>query len=171
MSLKYEPSSEPHGHAGARLTPRVARGWWRTHPGWRFQHLMCFFFFTLVTGPRRSLRLKLSDTRVYEPSVLYCYHLMRSTGVQPTGLRVEGWDTRCVGALTPSWVVAGARLSGTQAGGDSPREHMCATPRLATLTPVALMACRHTALRQGCASKGGIHDVWGASKQAGGADT
>ena len=26
-----------------------------------------FFFFTLVTGPRRSLRLKLSDTRVYEP--------------------------------------------------------------------------------------------------------
>ena len=27
----------------------------------------CFFFFTLVTGPRRSLNLKLSDTRVYEP--------------------------------------------------------------------------------------------------------
>ena len=25
------------------------------------------FFFALVTGPRRSLRLKLSDTRVYEP--------------------------------------------------------------------------------------------------------
>ena len=25
------------------------------------------FFFTLVTGPRRSLRLKLSDARVYEP--------------------------------------------------------------------------------------------------------
>jgi len=25
------------------------------------------FFFTLVTGPRRSLSLKLSDTRVYEP--------------------------------------------------------------------------------------------------------
>ena len=25
-----------------------------------------FFFFTLVTGPRRSLSLKLSDTRVYE---------------------------------------------------------------------------------------------------------
>jgi len=24
-------------------------------------------FFTLVTGPRRSLRLKLSDKRVYEP--------------------------------------------------------------------------------------------------------
>ena len=28
-----------------------------------------FFFFTLVTGPRRSLRLKLSDTRVYAPAV------------------------------------------------------------------------------------------------------
>ena len=29
-----------------------------------------FFFFTLVTGPRRSLSLKLSDTRVYEPQIL-----------------------------------------------------------------------------------------------------
>ena len=30
----------------------------------------CFFFlFTLVTGPRRSLRLKLSDARVYEPQI------------------------------------------------------------------------------------------------------
>jgi len=27
------------------------------------------FFFTLVTGPGRSLRLKLSDTRVYEPQI------------------------------------------------------------------------------------------------------
>jgi len=27
------------------------------------------FFFTLVTGPRRSLSLKLSDTRVYEPQI------------------------------------------------------------------------------------------------------
>ena len=26
-----------------------------------------FFFFTLVKGPRRSLSLKLSDTREYEP--------------------------------------------------------------------------------------------------------
>ena len=30
---------------------------------------MIFFFFTLVTGPRRSLSLKLSDTRVYEPQI------------------------------------------------------------------------------------------------------
>ena len=28
-----------------------------------------FFFFTLVTGARRSLNLKLSDTRVYEPQI------------------------------------------------------------------------------------------------------
>jgi len=27
--------------------------------------IIIFFFFTLVTGPRRSLSLKLSDTRVY----------------------------------------------------------------------------------------------------------
>ena len=28
-----------------------------------------FFFFTLVIGPRRSLSLKLIDTRVYEPQM------------------------------------------------------------------------------------------------------
>jgi len=28
-----------------------------------------FFFFTLVTGPRRSLSLKMSDTRVCEPQI------------------------------------------------------------------------------------------------------
>ena len=28
-----------------------------------------FFFFTLVTGPRRSVSLKLSNTRVYEPQI------------------------------------------------------------------------------------------------------
>ena len=28
-----------------------------------------FFFFTLVTGPRRSLSLDFSDTRVYEPKI------------------------------------------------------------------------------------------------------
>jgi len=28
-----------------------------------------FFFFTLATGPRRSLGLKLTDTRVYEPQI------------------------------------------------------------------------------------------------------
>ena len=28
-----------------------------------------FFFIALVTGPSRSLRRKLSDTRVYEPQI------------------------------------------------------------------------------------------------------
>ena len=36
----------------------------RTLP--RSEGLIFFFFFTLVTGPRRSLSLKLSDTHVYE---------------------------------------------------------------------------------------------------------
>jgi len=31
--------------------------------------MVFFFFFTLVTGPRRSLSLTLSDTRVYEPQI------------------------------------------------------------------------------------------------------
>ena len=36
-------------------------------PGREAATLPCFFFFTLVTGPRRQLSLKLSDARVYEP--------------------------------------------------------------------------------------------------------
>jgi len=32
-------------------------------------HNFFFFFFTLVTGPRRSLGLKLSDTSVYAPQI------------------------------------------------------------------------------------------------------
>ena len=38
----------------------------------QLQVLLChyfFCFFTLVTGPRRSLSLKLRDTRVYEPQI------------------------------------------------------------------------------------------------------
>ena len=31
--------------------------------------LLLYFLFTLVTGPRRALSLKLSDTRVYEPGI------------------------------------------------------------------------------------------------------
>jgi len=32
---------------------------------------MSAFFFTLVTGPRRSLSLELSDTRVHEPQIRF----------------------------------------------------------------------------------------------------
>ena len=33
-------------------------------------HISLFVFFTLVTGPRRSLSLKVIDTRVIEPQIL-----------------------------------------------------------------------------------------------------
>jgi len=45
--------------AGARCRRGVLRG----------ARVFFFFFFTLVTGPRRSLGLKLSDTRVYGPQI------------------------------------------------------------------------------------------------------
>jgi len=51
MSLKYEASLEPGASAIRRRANPVGLA-----PG-----------LTLVTGPRRSLSLKLSDTKVYEP--------------------------------------------------------------------------------------------------------
>jgi len=42
-------------------------GFWVSGFGFEFPGF--FFFFTPVTGPRRSLSLKLSDTRVYEPQI------------------------------------------------------------------------------------------------------
>jgi len=41
------------------------KGMWNAHS----PVTTVFFFFTLVTGPRRSLGLQLSDTRVYEPQI------------------------------------------------------------------------------------------------------
>jgi len=35
----------------------------------QMKQVLFFFFFALVTGPGRSLSLKLSDTRVYEPQI------------------------------------------------------------------------------------------------------
>jgi len=58
MTLKYEPASR-----GSR-TPAA-----RTRCPLNPEPLLSFFFFTLVTGPRRSLSLKLSGTRVYEPPI------------------------------------------------------------------------------------------------------
>ena len=47
---------------------KVKANWGAFHrdPNWIVDPYS-FFFFTLVAGPRRSLSLKLSDTRVYEP--------------------------------------------------------------------------------------------------------
>jgi len=47
-----------------------------------------FFFFALVTGPRRSLSLKLSDTRVYEPQIrarLWSCHAVNKRCCPPPG--------------------------------------------------------------------------------------
>ena len=57
MSLKYEPASVPQ-HISAWLHDELPVAASSTR-----------FFLTLVTGPRRSLSLKLSDTRVYEPQI------------------------------------------------------------------------------------------------------
>ena len=58
-----------HDHfTPTREIKRYVRALACNHPeGWKLQGHFFFFFFTLVTGPRRSLSLKLSDTRVYEP--------------------------------------------------------------------------------------------------------
>ena len=48
--------------------------------------LLFFFFFTLFTGPRRSLSLKLSDTRDYEPPIRASLgttaHYLRGRGLE-----------------------------------------------------------------------------------------
>jgi len=50
-----------------------------------------FFFFTLVTGPRRSLSLKLSDTKVYEPQT----RVMRPLCIQD-GSNNSTWSGACL---------------------------------------------------------------------------
>ena len=46
-------------------------------------------FFTLVTGPRRSLSLKLSDTRVYEPQIDTSLHVSTRRGALPALLSTD----------------------------------------------------------------------------------
>jgi len=58
------PNPPVNASVGVWCWPSEEKGaerlWWH-HGG--------FFFFTLVAGPRRSLSLKLGDTRVYEPQI------------------------------------------------------------------------------------------------------
>ena len=65
--LRVEGSGARGQSSGVRVMALLAgaraQGRHQSYDLWVF----FFFFFTLVTGPRRSLRLKLSDTRVYEP--------------------------------------------------------------------------------------------------------
>ena len=65
MSLKFEPLNPEVGAALADALGFALGG--RRHDPLGTEHF--FFFFTLGTGPRRSLSLKLSDTRVYEPQI------------------------------------------------------------------------------------------------------
>jgi len=55
--------------------------------------LFFFFFFTLVTGPRRSLSLKLSDIRVYEPQIRA--RLGTSEGWWAAAAAWRGWGALC----------------------------------------------------------------------------
>jgi len=65
MRLKYEPASVPVSWLPAsRRTGRVCRP-----PCAAPAKGAAGVFFTLVTGPRRSLSLKMSDTRVYAPQI------------------------------------------------------------------------------------------------------
>jgi len=55
-----------------------------------------FFFFTLVTGRRRSLSLKLSDTRVYEPQIRARLGTSRHPGrLRRPSCRVSGFKAHC----------------------------------------------------------------------------
>jgi len=65
MRLNYEPASAGVG-CGHGL------GWDAQLPGGQ-DHLWVSYFFTLVTGPRGSLSLKLSDTIVYAPQIWVSY--------------------------------------------------------------------------------------------------
>jgi len=50
---------------------------------WKVLDCLFFFVFALVTGPRRSLSLKLSDTRVYEPHILKSMSLKYEPASEP----------------------------------------------------------------------------------------
>ena len=69
--------------------------------------VLLLFFFTLVTGPRRSLSLNLSDTRVYEPQMRARDWWLPWGGLRPCrqgGSDLEGrrrWIARATGMTRP----------------------------------------------------------------------
>jgi hypothetical protein len=77
--LNARPTNPPVGTVHGPSCKRVATEGWnarchvytlseaRSQKPVQGRYLALFFFFTRVTGPRRSLDLKLSETRVYEP--------------------------------------------------------------------------------------------------------
>jgi len=87
MSLKYEPSSEPQTKHFlligflAMLIGSIVFGSFVVRKADNKMQVPAFFlFFTLVTGPRRSLSLQLSDTRA-QPSLPF--HLSDATHMLP----------------------------------------------------------------------------------------
>ena len=89
--------------------PRNA-GWYRAESSRARLHkprrMFFFFFFTLVTGHCRSLSLKLSDIRVYEPQIRA---RLGTTGRFPSRrLFAEGWCMGWEGQIVLSSRVCGA---------------------------------------------------------------
>jgi len=83
------PQDLPGTSLGSNLTPPPLKGY--AAPGYCELACLVFFFFTLVTGPRRSLSLKLSDTRACLVAVNY--HPSSGEGVifdPPAGRRPYG---------------------------------------------------------------------------------
>ena len=60
--------------------------------------ILFFFVLTLVTGPRRSLIIKLSDTRVYAPQIRA---RLETTLPDPLALPHSGQGVFCGGAKDP----------------------------------------------------------------------
>jgi len=94
QSLSGRLSITAQGHILSQSPTDATRFWWNLYGSWLNKLSNCpwvisrvadagrvlsavalreplhpFVFFTLVTGPRRSLSLKLRDTRVYEPQI------------------------------------------------------------------------------------------------------
>ena len=64
----FSPPTQKNLLKRTRYSPIICSDPLATHyPLCASSWLCFFFFFTLVTGPRRSLSLQLRDTRVYEP--------------------------------------------------------------------------------------------------------
>jgi len=89
--VKGSPPSYDGLSLWQRCSQRTCAGPWRAR-SWSHPRLYrCFFvFFTLGTGPRRSLNLKLSDTRVYEPQIRA--RLGTTASAPPTSCKDVYWS-------------------------------------------------------------------------------
>jgi hypothetical protein len=108
MSLKYKPASLPqHIYVKWSFLRRVATAV-RAEAGPQPDRFFCFFFFTLVTGPRRSMSLDLSDKKTmslkYKPAVTtahFCEMVVLKAGCDSCACR-GGAAARQVDQLKPA---------------------------------------------------------------------